>query len=404
MLEKSLGVLFFLKQPKNPKQVGRYVYLRITVNGIAKEISTKRIWFADRWNQATGRAIGNKEEAKNLNSYLDSLHLLIHQAKQQLIEAGREISSQQLKDIVTGKTEETGYLLKVFRQHKDKIFALVDNGYSIRTYRRYNTTYDHVVEFIKWKYNQDDLKLTDLNYEFASDLSFWLKTERKCAHNSTMKYISTLKSVLIECRKKKWLKEDPFAEFKTTQNEVEIVPLYVEELEVLRKKEITIPRLALVRDIFLFSCFTGLAYVDVSNLRRNQIIKGIDGEQWIITKRQKTDTPQRVPLLKPALEIMNLYHGHPRCANSNYVLPILTNQKMNAYLKEIADLCGITQKLTFHIARHTFATTVTLGNGVPIETVSKMLGHTNLKQTMHYAKIIDLKTSQDMTKIKRIYG
>ncbi|WP_237073792.1 site-specific integrase [Mucilaginibacter mali] len=216
-----------------------------------------------------------------------------------------------------------------------------------------------------------------------------------------MKYISTLKSVLLECIRKKWLKEDPFREFKMGYKEVDIVPLFQDELLAIRNKAFSIDRLNLVRDIFVFSCYTGLAYVDVGNLTRSQIVQGVDDEKWIMTKRQKTETPQRVPLLPQALEIMEKYAEHPKCVNGHAVLPILTNQKMNAYLKEIADLCGITKKLTFHLARHTFATTVTLSNGVPIETVSKMLGHKSLKQTQHYAKIVDLKISEDMAALRQ---
>jgi len=197
------------------------------------------------------------------------------------------------------------------------------------------------------------------------------------------------------------LREDPFSEFKMTVKETEIIPLYSEELTALRNKTFSINRLNLVKDIFVFSCYTGLAYVDVSNLKRNQIVNGGDGQKWIMTKRQKTDTPQRVPLLPQALEIIDKYDQHPKCLNENFALPILTNQKMNAYLKEIADTCGIDKKLTFHIARHTFATTVTLTNGVPLETVSKMLGHKSIKQTQHYAKIVDLKISEDMAALNK---
>ena len=158
-----------------------------------------------------------------------------------------------------------------------------------------------------------------------------------------------------------------------------------------------------MRDIFLFYCYTGLAYADVKKLKRNEIAMGIDGEKWIFTHRQKTETPTRLPLLPPALEILDRYKDHPLCVNTGQMLPVLANQKMNGYLKEIADVCRITKKMTMHIARHTFATTVTLTNGVPIETVSKMLGHRNLKTTQHYAKILDLKVSADMTVLRAKY-
>lgn len=155
-----------------------------------------------------------------------------------------------------------------------------------------------------------------------------------------------------------------------------------------------------MRDIFLFSCFTGLAYADVAKLKRTEITIGIDGEKWIFTKRTKNDSPSRIPLLPICLEILDKYKEHPKCCNKGLLLPVLSNQKMNSYLKEIADVCGIPKELTFHIARHTFATTVTLSNGVPIESVSKMLGHKNLRTTQHYAKILDRKVSDDMKALR----
>ena len=173
---------------------------------------------------------------------------------------------------------------------------------------------------------------------------------------------------------------------------------------MLANKKIEIERVGHVRDIFVFCCYTGLAYIDVKQLRRTELLKGVDGKEWLMTQRQKTESPTRLPLLPKALEIVGKYRSHPECAKSNLVLPVLSNQKMNAYLKELADICGIKKVLTFHIARHTFATTVTLSNGVPIETVSKMLGHKNLSQTQHYAKIIDLKVSEDMQRLEDRLG
>jgi integrase len=178
------------------------------------------------------------------------------------------------------------------------------------------------------------------------------------------------------------------------------VVLTESELHVLSTKQFSAERLNLVRDIFLFSCYTGLAYADVQKLRRSEIIIGVDGEKWVVSRRQKTDITAKIPLLPPALKIINQYSNHPQCQLKDLILPILSNQKMNAYLKEIADLCEIPKNLTFHIARHTFATTVTLSNGVPIETVSKMLGHRNLKTTQHYAKILDMKISVDMKELR----
>ena len=404
MLEKSFGLFFFLKAPKNQKSDERYIYLRITVDGIPKELSLKRMWNSSRWDQETGKAKGNKEDALKLNAYLDVLRANVYSTKGQLMLAGKEITSELLKNYLNGYGEEKRMLLEIFKKHNQQIYELIDKGYSNRTYQRYRTTLDHTTAYIKWKYETNDLELKELNYEFAKDYFFWLRTVKNCNHNSAMKYISTLSTVLKECRKKRWLKEDPFEEFSTAQKDVEIIPLWADELESIENKKFSIDRLNLVKDIFVFCCYTGLAYVDVGNLMRNQICEGFDGEKWIMTRRQKTGNPQRVPLLVPALQIIEKYKDHPKCIEKGVALPVLTNQKMNAYLKEIADICGIVRKLTFHIARHTFATTVTLCNGVPLETVSKMMGHKNIKQTQHYAKIADVKISQDMKALNQKYS
>jgi integrase len=215
-----------------------------------------------------------------------------------------------------------------------------------------------------------------------------------------MKYLSNFRKIVNRCIQNGWLIQNPFTGFKMTKREVERQALTQEQLDAISNKVFVAERLTQVRDIFLFCCYTGLAYADIQKLRRSEIVTGIDGEKWIYTKRQKTDSPFHIPILPPALEIMQRYANHPQAVSSDRVLPVLSNQKMNGYLKEIADVCSITQNLTFHIARHTFATTVTLSNGVPIETVSKMLGHRNLRTTQHYAKILDRKISQDMQLLK----
>jgi len=188
------------------------------------------------------------------------------------------------------------------------------------------------------------------------------------------------------------------------KKEVERVALTETELQRIRSKKFRIERLEAVKNIFLFSCYSGLAYADVLKLKREDIITGVDGEDWISIKRQKTDSSSRIPILPLAMEIIDSYRNHPQCKEKDRILPVLSNQKMNAYLKEIADACNITKALTYHIARHTFATTVTLSNGVPIETVSKMLGHKDLRTTQQYAKILDKKVSDDMKSIMKKYS
>jgi site-specific recombinase XerD len=298
--------------------------------------------------------------------------------------------------MLTGQDEKPVMLLEVFQQHNNRLAALENVQYASATVKRYTTTLGHTREFIQLKYGEPDIEIKNLSFDFVSEMEFWFKSVRKCNHNSTIKYISNLRKIVTYCLKSGWIPKDSFFGFKMSKKEVVREYLNEDEVQALTKKHFTIDRLGQVRDIFLFCCYTGLAFIDVFQLTRDRIAKGVDGNQWIFTCRQKTETPTRIPLLPQALVIVDKYKDHPKCIAKNTVLPVLSNQKMNSYLKEIADACGITKTLTFHIARHTFATTVTLNNDVPIESVSKMLGHKSIRITQHYAKIIDKKVSSDM--------
>jgi len=216
-----------------------------------------------------------------------------------------------------------------------------------------------------------------------------------------MKHIERLCKMVNMAITMDWLEKDPFSKYKQHFDKVERFYLTKEELSSIEKKKFTIERLQVVKDLFLFSCYTGLAYIDTMNLTAGNIVKGIDGNDWLITSRQKTDTDVRIPLLPQAEELIKKYHNHPKAVNYGTLFPVISNQKMNAYLKEIADLCNINKAITFHIARHTFATTVTLSNGVPIESVSKMLGHTTIRSTQVYAKVVEQKLSEDMQNLKK---
>ncbi|TAJ47749.1 MAG: site-specific integrase [Chitinophagaceae bacterium] len=397
-MEKSFGLLFYLKKPKNFKEGQRPVYLRVTVNGISSEISTKRKCDYSDWNSTAGRMDGKTEFAKSLNSYLDVLQRKVYEARKNLAENDHPVTAENIKYLLLGKEICVAkiMLMDVFKHHNEQMAALVGSEYAPGTLERYTTSYKHTQSFLEWKYKVSDMDIAKLNYEFISEYEFWLKSVRKCDHNTTMKYLSNFRKIVKRCLLNGWLPRDPFIGFKMTKREVERTALTELELQAMASKTFTIERLSLVRDIFLFSCYTGLAYSDVKKLRRSEIIIGIDGEKWIVSKRQKTDVTARIPILPTALAILDKYHNHTACIIEGRILPVLSNQKMNSYLKEIADSCGITKNLTYHIARHTFATTVTLSNGVPIETVSKMLGHRNLKTTQHYAKTLDTKISMDM--------
>ena len=400
MIEKSFGLLFYLKKPKSYYEGRMPVYLRITVDGVPKEMSTHQTCDPERWSPEAQRVKGTKIEHRSLNGYLDTLERKVHEAKARTIEAGRHITAEALKNTLLGIEEGTRTILDVFRDHNKQMEALVGNEFSPGTLERYRTSFEHTRSFIKWKYYEDDMDIRSLNFEFVTEYEFWLKSVRKCNHNTAIKYISNFRKIVNRCIRNGWLQRDPFVGFKMTKREVERIALTQDELQTIASKQFSTPRLNQVRDIFLFCCFTGLAYIDVKKLKRSEIGIGIDGEKWIFTNRQKTETSSRIPLLPITLEILGRYTDNPQYCNEGRVLPVPSNQKMNAYLKEIVDICGISKDLTFHIARHTFATTVTLSNGVPIETVSKMLGHTNLKTTQLYAKVLDRKVSDDMNALR----
>jgi len=273
---------------------------------------------------------------------------------------------------------------------------LVAKGiYTKATLVKYKSTEKHLVQFFEWRKNGCDVLLNDLRTEFAWNFEYYLQAEKGLSINSSGKMIKNLKKVIRDCVDRGWLETDPFYRYKVKHIDPKVPHLSAEELKRIEEKEITIRRLDQVRNIFLFSCYTGFAYVDVVNLTTSHLKTGIDGKQWLIKDRQKTGISERVIILPPAARILDKYKGYFKFNESKKLLPVTTNQKMNAYLKELADICNISTKITFHFARHTFATTVTLENGVPIDSVSKMLGHRSIKTTQIYARVTDKKISND---------
>jgi Site-specific recombinase XerD len=400
MLDKNFNLLFYLKKPKNYEQGPMPIYLRITVDGDRKELSTSRNCDIDRWNENAGRMSGTKEDAKLLNAYLDTLQTKVYEMRRQLLEKDETITAEALKNTLRGTNQNSKMIIALFQEHNDQMKSLIDKDYSPTTLKRYNTSLEHTKSFIEWKYGVSDMDIKKLNYDFVCQYEFWFKTVRNCNHNTAIKYISNFRKIVNACIKRGWIEKDPFFGFKMTKKEVIPIFLTEDEMHNIITKKFSSVRINQVRDIFIFCCYTGLAFADVKKLKASEIGIGIDGSKWIFTQRKKKGIPFRVPLLPFALEILDRYKEHPSCTNADKVLPVLSNQKYNEYLKEIADLCGIDKNLTTHAARHTFATTVTLTNGVPIESVSKMLGHKNLKTTQHYAKVVDRKLSDDMNALK----
>ena len=399
-MDNPISILFYLKRVKVNAQGLAPIFQRITINGRRLENSTGKFVEPDKWHSEMSKMKGTSEEARSINGHLDNLKSKILNLEKNLIKKDIPVNFESFKNELSGKKERERMLIPIFQEHNRKIKELVGQEYAPGTLERYETSLKHTINFLLWKYNLTDINIEKIDHAFIMEYEFYLRSERKCANNTAVKYIKNFHKIINQCLSNGWLNKDPFSNYKAKVKEVVRDFLSEAEIEKMINKEFVSDRLEIVRDIFVFSCFTGLAYIDVKQLTLDNISLGIDGDKWIFKNRQKTDTASKIPLLPMAQEIIDKYAEHPVCKNEKRLLPILTNQKMNAYLKEIADVCGIKKDLTFHIARHTFATTITLSNGVPLETVSKMLGHTSLKTTQHYAKILDKKISEDMMILK----
>ena len=372
------------------------LYARVTVMGKRAEISLKKKVNPKKWDAKTGFLKGSGEDVRIINNYINETNNAVFKIYSDLQLAGGFISADEIKNKFTGTALVRRTLIGVFDEHNTDVANLVGKDYVKATLTKYNTIRSKVAGFISSKYGKPDLHLDLLDYGFITGFEKYLKIEEDIDHNTTMSYIKRLKRIVNIAVNNQWISANPFAGFKCTTRKVVREELTDDELQRLAKKEFKVKRLEEVRDCFLFSCYTGYAFVDAFKLSNENIVTGKDGELWINTSRTKTEITANVPLLPQAIAIINKYKEHEGCIVNNKLLPIKSNQKMNAYLKEIADLCDITKNLTTHIARHTFATTVTLENDVPIESVSKMLGHTKITTTQIYARVKEKKVGRDM--------
>jgi site-specific recombinase XerD len=395
-MKMNFSLLFYLKKQKNYVKGAVPVYMRVTVNSKRVEVTTGRECEPQRWNVGTGRMFGTKEDARGLNAYLSNLQAKVFDAHSELTKAGEVITAEVLKNKFLGRVEKPRMLIGIITDHNERMKTLVGEEYAPGTYKRFKVLHHHTVEFLKAKYMVSDYDIRKIDFAFVTDYEFHLRSVRKMGNNTTVKHMKMFRKIINICLNNGWLTTDPLANYKGRYKNVDRSVLMEDEIDAIAAKEFVSERLDQVRDTFLFCCFTGLAYADVQKLTPSQIGKGIDGLPWIFTQRTKTDTQSNIPLLPQAKRIMEKYANHPLCISKGVLLPVPSNQKLNEYLKEIATLCGIHKPMTSHIARHTFATTVALQNGVPIETLSKMLGHKSIRTTQIYAKIMDIKVSEDM--------
>jgi site-specific recombinase XerD len=402
--EKStFRILFYLKRTKTLNNGELTIFMRITVNGERAEISTHQSVESHLWNQGKAIVKGVSNSSKQINDYLEHLKLKVFQYKKELENSDQEVSARTLGDLLQGKSSRRKGLVELFLEHNKRCRELVGKDIAPATLTRYETTLMHVKNFIQTKYRQQDIPLQSINHEFLKNFEHYLKTVRNCGHNTTVKYIRNLRKIIRIALATDLLKIDPFRSITYRLKEVNRAYLTDQELKLLINKEFSNERLRRVKDIFLFCCFTGLAFSDVKSLTRENITIGINNQKWLRTKRKKTGNPSEIPLLEVPATIIKKYENDPICLLQQKLLPVGSNQKMNAYLKEIADLCDINKNLSTHTARHTFATTVTLTHGVSMEAVSKMLGHSNISTTKQYARIVDTLIIDEMKKVQQLY-
>ncbi|MFK5880405.1 MAG: site-specific integrase [Flavobacteriaceae bacterium] len=397
----TFAITFWIysKRAKND-QAG--VYARITVNGKKSDISLKIKADIDIWDSIRYRAKGSSERARRLNEYLDQVYSKLIQSYQDLKFKGQLITAELIKAEYLGENDNSRTLQNLLDYHTKKTEGILAKG----TLRNFGVTQGYINKFLNNERNTTDIYLKELDYKFICDfacflLTYWAKGHPKALSNNTvMKHIQRFRKIVTLGYHIEWIERDPFVRWKPTYEKRERPFLTENELSNIETKDLYIERLERVRDLFVFSCYTGIAYIDIMNLSKDNILKGIDGDNWIFTNRQKTKSPVKVPLLNKAQELIYKYQNHPMTQITETLFPQITNEKVNLYLKEIADVCGLKKNLTFHMARHTFATTVTLSNGVPIETVSKLLGHSKIASTQVYARVVERKVSDDMQRLR----
>lgn len=394
-MKKSSFSIIFVTQNGKPKADGRVPILaRITVNGEMCHFSTRQTILPDRWVAKDYRTMGRSPEEKQINEVLNEFKSTIKRKYESWISKGEVVTASKIKNSIMSLDENSKQLIELcdlFIADYEKLTA--SRGYGQESLFRYQLTRTRLQEFLKDEYKANDIPLADINKRMLDKLYLWLITEKKLANNTATKFIHRCSSIYRVAYDNGWVKANPFKSVKLHLDKVDRGYLTQQELARMMQKEFATKRLELVRDIFAFSCYTGFAYIDVTRLTKDMLEERGDGTIWVCTHRQKTKVPVNIRLLDIPKMIIDKYAGQ---AKGDKLLPVPSNQKMNDYLKEIAAICGIDKPISYHVARHTFATQICLSNGVPMESVSKMLGHTNIKTTQLYARITDQKVSHDM--------
>ncbi|MGC1632522.1 MAG: site-specific integrase [Gelidibacter sp.] len=400
---KTFSIRFWA-DAQNAKNNLALVYARITVNQKRVNLTLKRRVPINSWDSKTQILRGNTNDAKQINQYFHEVKTRLFQIYQDLKYQDEVITAEKIKSLYFGEDESSKTLLELIDYHSKKI----ENTHAAGSIRNYGVTEEYLRKFLLKDRRTADVFLKQLDYKFICDFERFLHAyypkghDREMGHNTVMKHLQRLRKMVTLSYHLEWLDNDPFRRWKMSYEKKERDFLTTNELSNLETYEFPIGRLERVRDVFLFSCYTGISYADIRTLKSKHVLEGMDGNNWIVTHRQKTKTKVKVPLLDKAKFLLEKYDNHPMAVLTETLFPVVSNVKINLYLKEIASVVGIRKNLTFHMARHTFATTVTLSNGVPIETVSKLLGHMKVSTTQIYARVLEEKLSKDMIDLQKM--
>lgn len=392
---QTFSISFFARKKKENQELA-LLCARVTVNGKSLEISLKRTLPLTRWNQSSGKMKGSSMESQQINKKIDEVRTLLYNAYDNLLKQDQVITANRIKERFLGTDQQQHTLAYLLDYHNQNMPSALKYG----TLKNYFTTGNYLKDYLKARHHTSDIYLKRIDYEFTLGFESYLRSLPSLQNNGVMKHMERFKKLMRLAEHLNWIEKNPTQRFKLHFDQVDMVYLSKPELEKIKTQEFEKPGLSINRDIFVFSCYTGLAYSDVKALNKKHLQVGVDGKKWIYMRRIKTNTAVRIPLLEEAERILDCYKDHPKIDGIDNLLPVYSNQKTNQYLKEIAEKVKIRKKLSFHTARHTFATTVTLANGVPIETVSKLLGHHKISTTQIYARVIDSKIADDMDTLR----
>ncbi len=402
MYQPNYYTLSFMMRSARSTRTGEApIYARITVSGQRAEFNINRNVDPENWNTAKGMSKGRSKRDIELNKYLESIRARISEIHAQLVKDEELINPVVLKNHYLGNIAGPRMLVETFNgvvaQYKEKLEM---GDICLCTFLRWERCGKYLSEFLSKREGSPDIPIKKLTSGMIDDFEHFLRVTKENGNNAAVKYIRYLKKVTRIAIANKWMDEDPFINKRYTRTQAKREALNEDELKRIMSLNLTdLPSLEKVRDTFIFCCFTGLAFVDVSTLSKAQIVEDENGERWIKKPRQKTGEISSIPLLGIPAKILEKYKDHPMVVSKGIMLPVISNQRMNAYLLEIATLAKVKKHLTTHIARHTFAT-VSLRNHVPIESISKMLGHSDIQTTQIYAKMVDEAISEDMQKMR----